>query len=133
MTGGAIEVRQGDLWAVFERLPCGNIGEVFGIFADEQRAKAHVKEVCDRLDAKLREERPLCKQPTRESFDVDDDDEKLAELEHLFQIRWEADMRAIKAWQAANPGNDLKWPDHADLCVWLMDRVAELMKEKGVQ
>lgn len=37
-----------------------------------------------------------------------------------FELRWKADMRAIKAWQAANPGNELVWPDHADLCVWLL-------------
>lgn len=45
---------------------------------------------------------------------------------HSFELRRKADMRAIKRWQEANPGNDLIWPDHADLCVWLMDRIAEL-------
>lgn len=38
-----------------------------------------------------------------------------------FDVRWAADMRAIKRWQEANPGNDLVWPDHADLVVWLID------------
>jgi hypothetical protein len=40
-----------------------------------------------------------------------------------FQVRWEADMRAIQRWRAAHPdkANDLVWPDHADLTVWLMD------------
>lgn len=40
--------------------------------------------------------------------------------ESSFSLRWDADMRAIKRWQAANPGNDLTWPDHADLVVWLL-------------
>ena len=33
-------------------------------------------------------------------------------------------MRAIKRWQAAHPGNDLRWPDHADLVVWLMEQLS---------
>lgn len=48
--------------------------------------------------------------------------EHLAELEAVFDLRWRADMRAIKAWQAAHPGKELVWPDHADLVVWLMER-----------
>lgn len=48
--------------------------------------------------------------------------EGLLELNSLFDLRWEADMRAIKAWQEAHPGNDLIWPDHVDLVVWLEDR-----------
>lgn len=43
-----------------------------------------------------------------------------AEQSASFDLRWKADMRAIKAWQEANPGNELVWPDHADLCVWLL-------------
>jgi hypothetical protein len=53
------------------------------------------------------------------------------ELEDSFDMRWEADMRAIKKWQAANQGNDLVWPDHADLVVWLMaerDRLREALE-----
>lgn len=38
-----------------------------------------------------------------------------------FNLRWRADQRAIKCWQEAHPGNDLVWPDHADMVVWLMD------------
>jgi hypothetical protein len=40
----------------------------------------------------------------------------------VFDLRWQADMRAIKLWQAAHPGNDLVWPDHADLVVWLLEQ-----------
>jgi hypothetical protein len=50
---------------------------------------------------------------------------RAAELQRTFDLRWDADMRAIKRWQAANPGNDLVWPDRADLVVWLLERDAE--------
>lgn len=41
-----------------------------------------------------------------------------------FKIRWEADMKAIRQWRAADPANrDLRWPSHVDLCVWLMDKL----------
>jgi pyrroloquinoline quinone (PQQ) biosynthesis protein C len=39
-----------------------------------------------------------------------------------FALRWNADMRAIKRWQAAT-GRELVWPDHADLCVWLLEQL----------
>jgi hypothetical protein len=42
-------------------------------------------------------------------------------LQLTFDLRWKADQRAIKRWQAAHPGNDLTWPDHADMVVWLME------------
>lgn len=42
------------------------------------------------------------------------------ELQSTFRVRWNADMRAIKRWQAAHPGKELTWPDHADLVVWLL-------------
>ena len=54
----------------------------------------------------------------------DDDTERLADLERLFNHRWDADMRAIKMWQAAHPGNDLVWPDHAEMVVWLLGAVS---------
>lgn len=44
----------------------------------------------------------------------------IAEHKASFDLRWKADMRAIKRWQKAT-GRKLDWPDHADLCVWLMD------------
>jgi len=43
-----------------------------------------------------------------------------------FNLRWRADQRAIKRWQEAHPGNDLVWPDHADMVVWLMDECERL-------
>jgi hypothetical protein len=51
------------------------------------------------------------------------------ELQTSFDLRWKADMRAIKKWQEKT-GRELVWPDHADLCVWLMDELKELKKEK---
>ncbi len=42
------------------------------------------------------------------------------DLQASFDLRWNADQRAIAAWQTAHPGNDLVWPGHSDLCVWLM-------------
>lgn len=45
---------------------------------------------------------------------------RVAELEQTFNMRWEAQQHAIKRWQDAHPGNDLVWPDHADLIVWLL-------------
>ena len=48
--------------------------------------------------------------------------QKNAELEAGFDLRWNADMRAIKRWQAAT-GRILVWPDHADLCVWLLEQL----------
>lgn len=50
----------------------------------------------------------------------------MAEVEehrHSFALRWQADMRAIKRWQAAGPGRELTWPDHADLVVWLLGEI----------
>ncbi len=50
---------------------------------------------------------------------------ELVEERSGFDIRWRADMRAIDLWQAET-GETQKWPDHADLCVWLMKRLDAL-------
>lgn len=47
---------------------------------------------------------------------LDDD----TDLRATFDLRWKAEMRAIGRWQAAHPGKELVWPDHADLVVWLL-------------
>ena len=45
--------------------------------------------------------------------DADIDDElqgaadRIEELEHLFDLRWAADMRAIRLWQSAHPDQPL--------------------------
>lgn len=47
------------------------------------------------------------------------------ELQQTFDLQWKADQRAIKRWQEAHPGNDLVWPDRADMVVWLMEKLDE--------
>jgi hypothetical protein len=42
-----------------------------------------------------------------------------------FEVRHGADMRAIDRWRLAHPGNELRQPDHADLCVWLMSQIEQ--------
>ena len=46
-------------------------------------------------------------------------------MNSTFELRWKADMRAIKEWQADNPGNDLNWPSHDDLCIYLMNKMSQ--------
>jgi hypothetical protein len=46
---------------------------------------------------------------------------QLAEMKTSFDLRWRADMRAIKAWQTKT-GRTEVWPDHVDLVVWLLEQ-----------
>lgn len=46
--------------------------------------------------------------------------EELEGMKRTFDLRWKADRRATRRWQEANPGNDLVWPDHADMVVFLL-------------
>lgn len=48
---------------------------------------------------------------------------ELAEHESLLSHVHASDMRAIKLWQDAHPGNDNVWPDRTNLVVWLMEQV----------
>lgn len=43
-----------------------------------------------------------------------------AEVGHKLAALRSASEYADERWQALNPGNDLVWPDHADLVVWLL-------------
>ena len=52
--------------------------------------------------------------------------DRIEELEQLFDLRWAADMRAIKAWQIAHPDQPKTWPDHADLSTWCLSRIEAL-------
>lgn len=54
---------------------------------------------------------------------------KVTELEASFDLRWDADMRAIRLWQLAT-GEKMTWPDHADLCCWLLGEL-EKAREKA--
>lgn len=49
-------------------------------------------------------------------------EELLQEVQALFELRWKADMRAIKQWQVAHPERGNVWPDHADMVVWLLEK-----------
>lgn len=44
---------------------------------------------------------------------------EIMELNQTFDLRWKADIRAIKQWRKAHPGNELVMPDHVDLVLWL--------------
>jgi hypothetical protein len=47
-----------------------------------------------------------------------------AELPVTFDLMWNADMRAIKAWQDAHPETEgMVWPDRANHVMWLMDQL----------
>jgi len=53
---------------------------------------------------------------------------QLEEMEQSFDLRWKADMRAIKMWQEGHPERELTWPDHADMVVWLLTALDESIK-----
>lgn len=59
-----------------------------------------------------------------EVVDEQTDAEKLAELEALFDLCHDADMRAIKQWQAAT-GRTRTWPDQTALVLWLLGKLDE--------
>lgn len=48
------------------------------------------------------------------------------EIQAVFDRQRDAAMRGIKAWQAANPGNDNVWPDRANHMEWALGEVARL-------
>lgn len=66
--------------------------------------------------------------PDRLADLLDEAAQELSEFEAVFDLRWQADMRAIKRWQKEHPGHDLIWPDHVDLVVWLMEQLDGMRK-----
>ena len=56
--------------------------------------------------------------------------QRIVELEAELKLRDGASERARKKWQEAT-GKELVWPDHADLCVWQEQRIAELELENA--
>lgn len=60
---------------------------------------------------------------------VEETAERLRELEHLFDLQWKSDMRAIKLWQEAHPGNDLVWPDKTKNTLWLLEQIESLQQQ----
>ena len=66
-------------------------------------------------------------------------EDQLADMQSVFDLRWDCDMRAIRRWQA-DTGRDFTWPDHTDLLVWLLvqlaaaeARIATLEEESSIQ
>ena len=57
---------------------------------------------------------------------------RLGEFERMFDVRFDADMRAIKRWQAVS-GKTLSWPEHSDLCVWLMEQLEDAKHAPSIQ
>lgn len=53
---------------------------------------------------------------------------EIAEQQSSFELRWDADMRAIQQWQEAT-GKELQLPNHTDLCVWLMRQLDNAQAE----
>lgn len=56
---------------------------------------------------------------------IDEMEREAEEHDHSFELRWKADQRAIKRWHAAG-GDELTWPDHADLVIWLLERLDKI-------
>lgn len=56
--------------------------------------------------------------------------QEIEEFQASADLRWDADMRAIKRWQEATGATDT-WPDHADLCVWLLEQLDTHKKEQA--
>lgn len=54
---------------------------------------------------------------------------QVKEMRHSADLRWKANMRGIKLWQAAAPSGEdrsLEWPGHAELLAFLLERIGEL-------
>jgi hypothetical protein len=66
-------------------------------------------------------EMALCQMPDGEAH-AEQIVDALNHEDDKFNLRWNADMRAIKRWQDAT-GQTLTWPDHADLVVWLLEQL----------
>jgi hypothetical protein len=64
-----------------------------------------------------------CPEREMHPFTLEDAIEQIKDHELSFDLRWKADMRAIKRWQADGEGRELTWPDHADLVVWLLEKL----------
>lgn len=48
---------------------------------------------------------------------------RIAEHERFIGLIHKSNMRAIKRWQDAHPGNDDTWPDRTDMVAWLMEQL----------
>lgn len=89
--------------------------------------QAEVEESCRRYQAQMRAERGVF----TGGKTIAQLEQELAEHEASFDLRWKADMRAIARWRDGDPDRQLIMPDHADLCVWLLqerDHTEEMLR-----
>jgi len=54
------------------------------------------------------------------------------EIQAVFDKMWEVDLRAIKAWQEAHPGNELVWPDRGKHATWLMPQLEDCKRQARI-
>jgi hypothetical protein len=100
--------------ALYVRITCvyeSDRDEIYQMLLDSEFKVAAVSAGYDSEIARLREERD--------------------DLRATFDVGWAANKRAVKMWQEAHPGNDLVWPDHADLVVWLMEQLVAKREQDG--
>lgn len=57
--------------------------------------------------------------------------EELKDMQATFDLRWKADMRAIAKWREQT-GKELVMPDHADLCIWLLERLEQASQPQWI-
>lgn len=53
-------------------------------------------------------------------------EEGVRELEASLKLQQDANMRGVKLWQAAHPGNELVWPDQAKMVAWMLETITSL-------
>jgi hypothetical protein len=82
------------------RMPLDDTPEGLGVIAWTQ-IKSVMREAANRIEA---------------------DAARIAELEAVFETKWDAEQRAIKAWQEKT-GKNMTWPDHAKMVEWLLDEL----------
>lgn len=94
------------------------------VFEAAQHPSCRFADVLEKM-RKLERERNAAQSGNRTLADERDELRRTNEgLLLTFSLRWNADQRAIKHWQATHPGNDFTWPDHTDMVVWLMDQLS---------
>jgi hypothetical protein len=58
---------------------------------------------------------------------------EVAEYKSLFDAAWEADMRGVRMWREAHPGNDMVLPDRANFTSWILAEIMQLRSLTVVQ
>jgi hypothetical protein len=100
------------------------------------QAKQRAREFLEMSDAEKADEEHLWKVIPRHLVEFAEseswaDRDELDDLQACFNLRWEADMRAIKRWKDAHPEKPLTWPDHVDLVTWLDDQLVEALNTRA--